>query len=84
MEIRDRGKCFLEGPREVIAGKCGVLEGGWRTEKVTMLYGCGLWRNILKGWEKFTENVFFQVGNGRRVSFGDKGSVGQHFEQYVS
>lgn len=35
--------------RGVIADRYGELEGGWRTNEITMPFECGVWRNIMKG-----------------------------------
>ena len=43
--------------RRVIAGKCGLEEGGWRTRKSTRPHGCRLWKGILMGWENFAKRL---------------------------
>lgn len=55
--------------RGVIVDKYGAMGGEWRTRDVTMPFGCGLWRNILNGWDDFKVNISFKVGDGRRVRF---------------
>lgn len=42
VEIWDRGPFFME---RVIVETYGLMEGGWRTNDITMSFGCGLWRN---------------------------------------
>lgn len=34
----------------------------WRTRDVIMPFGRGLWRNTIKGWDDFSENISFKVG----------------------
>lgn len=34
-----------------------------------MPFGCGAWRNIMKGWEVFYDNISFNVGDVSKVSF---------------
>ena len=33
------------------------------------MYGCGLWRSILEGWESFSKHLSFVVGDGTRICF---------------
>ena len=52
-------------------------------------HGCGLWRNIDKGWESFSEHLSFVVGEGTRIRFwhdrwiGDNTLKDLYLELYV-
>lgn len=37
----------------MIFAKCGVVSGGWCTNRVCGSPGCGLWKSIMRGWEMF-------------------------------
>ena len=55
--------------RQVISGKYGEEEGGWRSCVVRGSYGVGLWKAIRRGWDALGDNLVYSVGNGRRVRF---------------
>lgn len=63
--------------REVIGDKYGIKVGGWRTRDIVLPFGCGLWRNIMKRWDYFVENISFKVGVGRRVYFWEHNWCGK-------
>ena len=62
--------------RQVIANKYGEARGGWCTRGVRGAHGCGMWRSIKEGTEKFFSQILFNVGEGSRVSFGMTHGVG--------
>ncbi|KAG5577637.1 hypothetical protein H5410_057771, partial [Solanum commersonii] len=51
------------------------MEGGWRTNEITMPFECGVWRNIMKGWDAFNTRIVFKVGKGAGFVFGGKSGV---------
>jgi hypothetical protein len=34
-----------------------------------VVFGVGLWKNIKKGWEKFSIHTRFEVGDGSKIRF---------------
>ena len=62
----------LEGTHlwcRVIATKYGEGQGGWNTKVCRRSRGCGLWRGINDGWEKFSKHLTLVVGDGSRTLF---------------
>jgi hypothetical protein len=55
--------------RLAVDSKYGSLWGGWCSLVPTGAFGVGLWKNIRKGWEKFSSFTRFLVGDGSRISF---------------
>ena len=55
--------------RQVIAAKYGEGRGGWCTRGVRGSHGCGMWRSIKEGTEKFFSQIQYNMGVGCRVSF---------------
>ena len=64
--------------RKVILGKFGEVEGGWTAREVRDSYGLSLWKDIRKGWEKFTHRTSILIGNGRRKRFWWDSWVGEN------
>ena len=54
---------------QVIAAKYGEARGGWCTRGVRVSHGCGMWRSIKEGIDKFFSQILYNVGEGCRVSF---------------
>jgi hypothetical protein len=44
-------------------------ECGWCSMEPVGVYGVGLWKNIIKGWGKFSSHTRFEVGDGFKVRF---------------
>ena len=55
--------------RQVIAAKYGEGRGGWCTRAVRGSHGCGMWRSLKEGPEKFFSQILYNVGEGCCVSF---------------
>ena len=55
--------------RQVIPAKYGEARGGWCTRGVRGSHGCGMWRSIKEGIEKFFSRILHNVGEGCHVSF---------------
>lgn len=49
---------------------------GWRTNNVTMPYGCGLWRKIMKEWVEVSNIISFRIEDGGELVSGDISDVG--------
>jgi len=45
------------------------LKGGWCSKEVLGTFGLGVWKHIRREWEKFSNFVCFEVGDGSHVSF---------------
>jgi hypothetical protein len=50
--------------RSAVDSKFGSLWGGWCSLKPPGAFGVGLWKNIMKGWEKFLGLSRIEVGDG--------------------
>ena len=50
--------------RRVVTVKYGSLEGGWTSKVPIRPYGVGLWKFIRIGWDKFSQMLKFEVGDG--------------------
>jgi hypothetical protein len=46
----------------------GSSWGGWCSRKLVGAYGVGIWKNIMRGWEKFSSHTRFEVGDGFKVT----------------
>jgi hypothetical protein len=57
--------------RQVVMVKYGALEGGWASKMSTGTYGVGLWKFIRSGWNKFSQMLKYEVGDGTRIRFWD-------------
>ena len=55
--------------RQVIADKYGETRGGWCTRGLRGAHGCGTWRSIKEGTEKFFSQILYNVGEGNCVRF---------------
>ena len=49
--------------------KYGSLWGRWCSLELAGSFGLGLWKNIRKGWEKFSCFTRFEVRDGSKISF---------------
>jgi hypothetical protein len=52
-----------------VDSKYGSLWGGWCSLVPAGAFKVGLWKNIRKGWEKFSSSTRFLVEDGSRISF---------------
>ena len=50
--------------RLVVALKYGEDWGGRSTKHIRSTHGCGLWRRIRLGWDRFVGFVLFEVRDG--------------------
>jgi hypothetical protein len=50
--------------RVVVDSKFGSSWGEWYSNEPM---GVGLWKNIRRGWEKFSSHIRFEVGEGFNV-----------------
>ena len=55
--------------QRVSSSKYGKGQGGWSTNVCRRSHGCGLWRSINEGWERFFKHLSFVVGEGTRIRF---------------
>jgi hypothetical protein len=55
--------------RVVVDSKFGSSWGGWCSNEPLGAFGVGLWKNIRRGWEKFSSHTRFEVGDGSKVRF---------------
>jgi hypothetical protein len=55
--------------RLVIDVKFESLKGGWCSKEVLGTFGVVVWKHIRRGWEKFSNFVRLEVGDGSHVSF---------------
>ena len=75
--------------RRVISTKYGEGQGRWCTKVCRRTHGCGLWRSIHEGWESFSKNLSFVVGEGTHIRFwhdrwiGDNALKDLYHELYV-
>jgi len=53
----------------VIDLKFESLKGGWCSKEVLGTFGVGVWKHFRWGWDKFTNFVRFEVGDGSHVIF---------------
>jgi hypothetical protein len=53
----------------VIDVKFKSLRGGWCSKEVLGTFGVGVWKHISRGWDKFSNFVRFEVGDGSDASF---------------
>ena len=53
----------------MIRGKYGEDRGGWCSREVREAHSMGLWKGIRMDWELVGRQIYFCVGNGRRVRF---------------
>jgi hypothetical protein len=54
--------------RVVVETNYGSSWGGWCSRKLVGAYGVGIWKNIMRGWEKFSSHTRFEVGDGFKVA----------------
>ena len=57
--------------RNVIANKYSSDGSGWCSGATKKPYGVSLWKYIRGGWERFSQNIRFEVGRGLRICFWD-------------
>jgi hypothetical protein len=55
--------------RVVVDAKYGSSWRGWCSREPVGAYGMGLWKNIMRGWGKFSSHTRFEVGDGSEVRF---------------
>ena len=55
--------------RQVITTKYGEARGCQCTRIVRGTHGCGMWKSIREGPEKFFGQIAYNVGEGHRISF---------------
>ena len=53
----------------MITTKFGEVEGGWSTCDIRVGYGTSVWKEIIKDWNSFFQNVTFSLRDGKRLSF---------------
>ncbi|GFS40543.1 hypothetical protein Acr_00g0069200 [Actinidia rufa] len=53
----------------VLRGKYGTIRGDWRTKAIDHFHETGLWKGIMQVWGDFCPHVFYQLGNGNKISF---------------
>jgi hypothetical protein len=46
-----------------------ILKGEWCSKEVLSTFGVGVWKHIKRGWDKFSNFVRFEVGDGSDASF---------------
>jgi hypothetical protein len=52
-----------------VDAKYGSSWRGWCSREPVGAYGMGLWKNIMRGWGKFSSHTRFEVGDGSEVRF---------------
>ena len=45
------------------------MRGGWCSKEVMGTFGVGVWKQIRRGWDNFSNFLRFEVGVGFKVSF---------------
>lgn len=46
------------------------MDGGWCTDVIKGCYGVSLWKYIMRDWVTFSQNLQFEVRDGKRINFG--------------
>ena len=55
--------------RRGLVVKYGVEIGGWHTSHNRGPHGCGVWKDIMLGWNEYFQHIEFVVGLGNRIRF---------------
>ena len=55
-------------------------DGGWNTNDIRGGYGTGLWKDVIKECDTFSQNTTFSLGNGRRLDFWKDSWCGENRE----
>jgi hypothetical protein len=53
----------------VVDSKYGRLWGGWYYLEPASAFGVGVWKNIIKRWDSFSNFTRLIVGDGTKISF---------------
>jgi hypothetical protein len=55
--------------RVVVDSKYDSLWGEWCSPEPACVFGVGVWKNIIKGWDSFSSFTRFVVGDGTKIIF---------------
>jgi hypothetical protein len=53
----------------VVDSKYDSLWGEWCSPEPACVFGVGVWKNIIKGWDSFSSFTRFVVGDGTKIIF---------------